>query len=232
VIADRPKPPLIANGTYMVVRKLRQDVALFYNFMRRAAGGDPDREELLSAKVVGRWRDGTPRVLSPHRQPHHPNHAAPPPTDFRYDGDADGVRCPLGAHVRRANPRDCAGFFEGRLSARHRMIRRGMPYGPKPDNPYLEDGRDRGLMFVCYQASIARQFEVVQGRWLADGDAFGLGREQDFLLGADDPHGKLTVEGDPPDFLAPQRAFVINRGGGYFFVPGLSALDALARGLQ
>jgi hypothetical protein len=65
-----------------------------------------------------------------------------------------------------------------------------------------------------------------------DGDAFGLGADQDFLLGLDDPRGKLTIEGKPPEFLGPQRTFVINRGGGYFFVPGIAALRALAAGGQ
>ncbi|HEX8066833.1 MAG TPA: Dyp-type peroxidase [Thermoleophilaceae bacterium] len=227
-VADRPHDPLRRSGSYMVVRKLQQHVSRFYNYLLVAAGGDRARAEQLSAKVVGRWRDGTPIVASAE-QPDEATAAAPPLTDFRYGADPDGSRCPLGAHVRRANPRDALGFH-GRLTARHRIIRRGMPYGPRAEDPYLDDGLDRGLMFVCYQASIARQFELIQGRWLMDGDAFCLGTEQDFLLALDDPLGKMTIQGDPPEFLAPQRAFVINRGGGYFFTPGMAALRALAAG--
>ena len=131
--------------------------------------------------------------------------------------------------MRRANPRDGLGFG-GKLTARHRMIRRGMPYGPPPVDPAVEDGLERGLMFVSYQASIARQFEVVQGRWLADGDAFGLGEDRDFLLGGEDPNGKMIIQGARPRFLAPRRSFVTNRGGGYFFAPGIAALRVVAAG--
>jgi deferrochelatase/peroxidase EfeB len=156
--------------------------------------------------------------------------ASAPENDFRYAGDPDGLRCPIGSHVRRANPRDALGFG-GKLTARHRIIRRGMPYGRPPDDPAVEDGIERGLMFACFQSSIARQFEIVQGRWLADGDAFGLGEDRDFLLGGEDPVGKMMVHGDPPRLLAPRRAFVTNRGGGYFFAPGIAALRALVDGV-
>jgi hypothetical protein len=82
-------------------------------------------------------------------------------------------------------------------------------------------------MFVCYQASIARQFEVIQGRWLNDGDVFWLGAERDSLTMSD---GKMTIPGKPPSFLQPQPSFVTTKGGEYFFTPGLTALSALASG--
>lgn len=227
-VANAPPDPLRMNGSYMVVRKLRQDVTLFHRFLHNAAGGNPDGARLLAAKIMGRWPDGTPLVLSPEPPPSDP--AAKPENDFVYGKDADGMRCPIGAHIRRANPRDALGF-DGQLTARHRIVRRGMPYGPASADPAVDDGVDRGLMFVCYQASIARQFEVIQGSWLADGDAFGLGSDRDFLLGGEDPRGKMTIPGEPPRLLGPRRAFVTNRGGGYFFAPGVSALKALAAGL-
>jgi Dyp-type peroxidase family len=228
LVAGNPDDPLRRSGSYMVVRKLQQDVALFHRYFLEAAGRDRDRARLLEAKVIGRWHDGTPLVTHPDAPPDR-DLEKPPDNDFRYDEDADGHRCPIGSHIRRTNPRDALGFH-GRLTSRHRIIRRGMPYGPPAKNPYVDDGHDRGLMFVCFQASIARQFELIQGRWIMDGDAFGLGADQDFLLGLDDPRGKLTIEGKPPRFLGPQRTFVINRGGGYFFVPGIAALRALAAG--
>ena len=114
------------------------------------------------------------------------------------------------------------------MTKRHRIVRRGMPYGPPPEDPAVDDGEERGLMFVCFQASIARQFEVVQGRWLNDGDAFGLGDDRDFLVGLGSPGGKMTVPGDPPLVLRPQPDFVTTRGGDYFFVPSLTALGWLA----
>ena len=77
--------------------------------------------------------------------------------------------------MRRTNPRDALGW-EGRLTARHRILRRGMPYGPPLPDGADDDGEERGLLFVCLQASIARQFEIVQTQWCNDGNAFGLGR--------------------------------------------------------
>jgi Dyp-type peroxidase family len=227
--AKSPAAPLARSGSYVVVRKLQQNVALFHRYFLEAAGGDEQRARLLAAKVVGRWPDGTPLVKHPETPPHR-ERDEPPDNDFKYKDDPDGHRCPIGSHVRRTNPRDSIGF-RGRLTSRHRIIRRGMPYGPPAEDPPVDDGHDRGLLFVCYQASVARQFELIQGRWIMDGDAFGLGAEQDFLLGLDDPRGKLTIEGEPPEFLGPQRTFVINRGGAYFFAPGIAALKALAKEL-
>jgi deferrochelatase/peroxidase EfeB len=103
-----------------------------------------------------------------------------------------------------------------------------MPYG----DPLLEgaddDGADRGLVFVCFNASISRQFEGIQAQWLNDGNALHLGHDSDFLLGHPLGTGKMTVQGEPPFFLEPQAPFVTTRGGGYLFVPGLRALAELA----
>jgi len=226
-----PAAPLGKSGTYMVWRKLYQDVALWRRVLRDAAmlyhGGD---EHKLQAKVVGRWANGTPLVTHPDAPDPNFDTAARNANDFRYSGDLDGRRCPIGAHVRRCNPRDALGF-EGALTFRHRMIRRGMPYGvPLADGVMDDDGADRGLVFVSFQASISRQFEAVQGGWLNDGNIFGLGHDKDFLLGDPDGTGKMTIEGDPPFFLSPQEVFVKTRGGEYLFVPGMSALAAIADG--
>jgi deferrochelatase/peroxidase EfeB len=149
--------------------------------------------------------------------------------------------------VRRANPRDDLGRrfkWHGKLTKRHRIIRRGVPYPDlhKDEQQELREGEERGLMFVCYQASIERQFELIQGRWLNDGDAFWLGAEKDFLTipapGPEDrllgngsePFGgdRMTIQDDRhPRFLSPHPSFVRIRGGGYYFTPGLSALRAL-----
>ncbi|MHB8243297.1 MAG: Dyp-type peroxidase [Solirubrobacteraceae bacterium] len=239
-LPSAPTSPLGRSGTYMIYRKLSQDVALFRKTLREAAqlyeGGD---EEKLAAKVAGRWRNGTPLVSSP---------GAPDPSfnaedlvgnAFRYlDSDEDGSRCPLGAHIRRANPRDALGWKglddSGLLSFRHRIIRRGMPYGPPlpPDAGESDGGEDRGLMFVCFNASISRQFEGIQTQWINDGNAFGLGHDKDFLLGDSNTTDKMTVQGDPPFFISPQPSFVTTRGGEYLFVPGLAALRFLASGAR
>jgi Dyp-type peroxidase family len=228
-----PDGPLGRNATYMVWRKLHQDVALWRRTIAAAAErfplGDGRR---LAAKVVGRWQDGTPLETHPDGPDPAFDATARGANDFRYRADLDGRRCPVGAHIRRANPRDALGN-EGKLSFRHRMIRRGMPYGPPlPEGELEDDGAERGLVFVSFQASIFRQFEGVQTPWLNDGNIFGLGHDTDFLLG--DPtgsgRGKMTIQAKRPFFLTPQEAFVVTRGGEYLFVPGVSGLLAIAEG--
>jgi Dyp-type peroxidase family len=230
-LPSAPADPFGRSGTYMVWRKLYQDVALFRHVLREAAalyhGGD---HEKLAAKVVGRWPNGTPLALSPDAPIPDFDAKATGANAFRYAAqDLDGRRCPLGAHIRRTNPRDALGF-DGLLSFRHRIIRRGMPYGRPLGADAIEDDHvDRGLVFVCFNASISRQFEGIQAQWINDGNAFGLGHDSDFLMGDPNGTGKMTVEGDPPFFLGPQGPFVTTRGGAYLFVPGLAALAALAR---
>ncbi len=226
-LPDAPVEPFGRNGTYMVYRKYFMDVPLFTRFLREHAAATGGDAELVAAKIMGRWRDGTPLVLSPHRPD--PELAADPGRvdDFLYGDDLSGQRCPLGAHIRRANPRDALGWG-GSLSLRHRMIRRGVSYGPTTEDPATEDGIDRGLVFTCFVASLERQFETVQTAWLSDGNVFKLGDDKDFLLAPEDPHGKMTLQGDPPAFLSPQPAFVRMRGGEYLFQPGIAALRAIA----
>ncbi len=222
-----PAPPFERNGTFVVYRKLAMHAAAFRQFI--ASAGYPGGADQLAAKIVGRWADGTPLELSPDR---------PDPAvainDFSYAMDPDGLRCPLGAHIRRANPRDSLGFYEGRLSNRHRIVRRGRSYGPPlPPGVLEDDGVDRGLIFVCFQADIWRQFETIQSLWIDDGDPFGLGVDKDFLIG--EPHGtegKMTIQGRPPFFLKPQPRFVTLRGGGYLFQPSMRALRTLAQAEQ
>jgi Dyp-type peroxidase family len=226
-----PADPLGRSGTYMVWRKLHQDVALWRRTLRAAAARYHDGDEhKLAAKVVGRWQDGAPLATHPGAPDPAFDAAAPRANDFRYGDDPDGRRCPIGAHIRRSNPRDALGH-DGTLSMRHRMIRRGMPYGsPLADGALEDDGAERGLIFVSFQASIARQFEGIQGPWLSDGNIFGLGHDGDFLLGNAAGAGKMTIQGQRPFFLAPQQPLVTTRGGGYLFVPGITALGALADG--
>jgi Dyp-type peroxidase family len=212
-VAQAP-PRLGFNGSYMVVRRLEQDVEGFSGFLAAEAGPDEERQEWLAAKIVGRWRDGTPLALCPD---------APSPdrhgdlgwlNDFSYAFDSDGFACPIGAHIRRTNPRDSLDR-DWRFSNRHRIIRRGMPYATNGD------AGERGLMFACYQASIERQFEFVQSQWCVDGNALGLGSDPDFIAGG--PEGKMTIQGRPPRFV-PMRSFVTNRGGEYLFAPGIGGL--------
>lgn len=230
VLPEAPTPDQLAvNGSFLVYRKLHQDVAAFRAQLARAAQLYRGGEELLAAKIVGRWRDGTPIDLSPQRPD--PGIAADGERNnaFSYAADGDGMRCPIGAHVRRANPRDSLPF-EGKLVNRHRIIRRGIPYGEPLAAGAEDDGRDRGVIFMCLQASIARQFEFIQSQWMNRGNTFTLGEDQDVLVGAQNgpgPH-KMTVPGNPPFFIGPLQRVVTVRGGEYFFVPGVNGLEFLA----
>jgi len=233
-LPSAPATPLGRCGTYMVYRKLHQDVALWRKTLRDAAHGYEGGERKLAAKIVGRWPNGAPLVTSPEDEDPDFDPTQAHSNDFRYlDDDPDGRRCPLGAHIRRSNPRDALGWEglddAGLLAFRHRIIRRGMPYGPPlAPNVTADDGDDRGLVFVCFNASLSRQFESVQQQWLNDGNPFALGDDRDFLLGDASGSGKMTIQGDPPFFVAPQQSFVTTKGGEYLFAPGMTALAALA----
>ena len=243
-ITSGPTAPLLRNGTFMVYRKLRQDVALFRRVLREEAtryaatvspAPEPDGDqfyELIAAKVVGRWRDGMALELQPHRPPAESRNLGGKAeeghdNDFRYwAGDRDGMICPKGAHIRRANPRDALGG-SGIASRRHRIIRRGMPYGRRLKGRQ-DDGQPRGLIFVCFNACIERQFEVIQAQWCNDGDAFRLGDDKDYLLGDGQGTGKFTIEGRPPYFARAQPRVVLTRGCEYLLMPGIRALRTLA----
>jgi Dyp-type peroxidase family len=221
--------PLLLNGTFMVWRKLRQDVDAFTRWIEAEAGDNKDAQNVLRAKILGRWPNGDSLVRHPAGVAYHGGARGHDLNinDFTYAADADGVRCPLGAHVRRSNPRDALGFRTER-TRRNRIIRRGLPY--------VDRDETRGLIFVCFNASIARQFEQIQGNWLMDGDSFGLGAERDFLTAGLDPGQpsvRMTIHGDrgrPPSFVTRTEQFVTVRGGHYLFVPGLAALRMIAGG--
>ena len=227
MLPDAPTPDQLAtNGSFLVYRKLHQDVAAFRAQLAQAAQLYPGGEELLAAKIVGRWRDGTPIDLSAE----HPDPAIVADGDrnnaFSYTTDSEGLRCPVGAHVRRANPRDSLPF-EGKLVNRHRLIRRGIPYGEPLAEGAADDGVDRGADLRVPAGLITRQFEFVQSQWLNDGNPLSLGEDRDVISGAHSNGGKMTIPGSPPRFVAPLTRFVTTRGGEYLFVPGLSG-SALA----
>lgn len=223
VQAAGPTPPALArNGTYLVYRKLGQDVAAFRRLIAEQGKHYPDGPEALAAKMMGRTPDGTPLALPDQHTGDSLGRA------FTYSDDLEGRKCPIGAHIRRANPRDGVEARD-RLVHRHRILRRGISYGPPlPDGALDDDGRQRGLLFVGLCASIARQFEFIQGQWLNDGNGLGLGNDQDPILSNSRRGTNLTIPGGQPHFLAPIPPLITMRGGEYFFLPGRRALAHLA----
>jgi Dyp-type peroxidase family len=226
-----PAGDLGKSATFMVVRKLEQDVPAFRTYVREQARRYGRDETWIAAKMMGRWPNGSPLA----RYPDSPGPEASTDREhtnrFRYADDPDGRGCPVGAHVRRANPRDALGW-QGRLTQRHRILRRGMSYGPPLADGVTEpDGDERGLMFVCFQSSIERQFEFVQRQWLGDGNVFGLEDDRDpVAVGTPAEGGQMVIQGSPPLFLSGLPRFVTLRGGDYFLLPGRAGLEALATG--
>jgi len=241
-----PVPHLFAsNGTFMVYRKLHENVGTFREFLnesgKRYGTGDDKTKEKLAAKIVGRWRDGTPVELSPDAPDaaivNDPNRNV----DFMFGKDLAGTRCPVGAHIRRTNPRDAFGF-DGRLVHRRRISRRGLPYGPvappedQPVDPRELDQADRGIVFIALNASLSRQFEFVQQQWISYGNDAHLGNEKDLLIGHHGEGERFGIQGDttaanPPFFCSNLPNFVELRGGDYFFIPSITALGMLAMNL-
>jgi Dyp-type peroxidase family len=227
-LAPLPTPDILGrNGTYVVFRKLHAREAEFRQFLHERAKNRAD-EELLAAKIVGRWRSGAPLVLSPEGDDPALGEDSRRNDAFLYaKEDARGFRCPFGAHARRAYPRDSA--IVG-IARNHRMIRRGTSYGPPfPEGLLIDDGVDRGLLFTCIVSDIARQFEFVQTQWINDGAFMGAPDEVDPLVGPNDGTGRLTIPQEPIRRRLPGLPnFVVNRGGEYCFMPGLRALRWIA----
>jgi Dyp-type peroxidase family len=232
-----PVPHLLAsNGTFMVYRKLHQNLATFRAYLEQQAALYAGGKEKLAAKFIGRWRDGTPIELSPDKPApsivQDPNRS----TNFTYGADPEGTRCPIGAHIRRVHPRDAFGF-NGRLINRRRITRRGLPYGrfASEDEP-VSDTDDRGVIFMALNASLSRQFEFVQQQWVQYGNDAHLGNDKDVLMGNHGGHGRFVVQGDrtpanPPFVCSNLPDFVQLRGGAYFFLPSITALGMIAMGL-
>jgi Dyp-type peroxidase family len=195
----------------------------------------------LASQMVGRWPSGAPLVLSPNSDD--PKLAEM--NDFLYaQADSSGAKCPMGSHVRRTNPRD---VFTSNpreailLAKRHRLIRRGRPYGPplaaslNPADylkPAPEDPKeDRGLYFIGINGDLSRQFEFIQQTWINNPKFAGLYNDADPLMGDHFPPGKgvFTIQGDVRERVTNIRRFVHVRGGAYFFMPGLRAVRYLAR---
>ena len=227
--------PLGRNGSFGAFRILQQDVAGFEAYLQSAApkiGLTPDQ---LAAKFLGRWRSGVPLVLSP-------NGTGPVPSDrlnmFLYRGvaagqtesDPPGVACPIGAHIRRGNPRDeiVAGFF----TQQARIMRRNVPYGPpfNPEQP--NDGIERGLIGYFLNADFGNQFQLLMSQWLStDNFVGGMISGADPLIGANAPTSSVfTVPTSPKTSVKVSgfERFVTTRGSAYCFLPSITGLRYIA----
>jgi len=226
---------LALNGTYLVLRQLAQDVAKFWNFLDTATragngGSDAVARERLGAKFVGRWQSGAPLVLSAQQD----NPALMNENNFDYLAtDRQGTACPVGAHIRRSNPRDSLGpdAPTALTSAnRHRILRRGRSYGKRIADPMVDDGAKRGLIFICLNSDIERQFEFVQQTWLNNPVFGGLDAEVDPLVGnLAKGDCVYTVQSQPMRSRVHNlERFVSVKGGAYFFLPSIRGLRYLA----
>jgi Dyp-type peroxidase family len=225
-----PTPDVLGrNGTYVVFRKLHTRVAAYRQYLR-AKAESREAEALLGAKMVGRWQSGAPLTLAPERDDPALGADAHRNNDYAYGDDLRGFKCPVGAHARRANPRDALDH-DGSVNVRlHRMIRRGTSYGPAlPEGVLEDDGADRGIIFVFAGAHLKRQFEFVKTQWLNDGIFIGVPSEKDPLVGPNDGSGSFTIPTRPIRRRLQQLPpFVVTRGGEYCFAPSLRALRWLA----
>ncbi|MES2943122.1 MAG: peroxidase [Pseudomonadota bacterium] len=264
-----PRPFLLShNGTYMVYRKLHENVASFDAYLEEHGSKYPGGKELLAAKFVGRWRDnGAPLVKAPDlasKAAFDTMLAAADSKgqddllcDFTYDDDMSGAKCPFSAHIRRINPRaslqmindpgDTPGSLKvsvdafdtpGALTNRRRVLRRGLPYGDVTDRS-RNDG-NHGIVIMMLNSDINRQFEFVQQQWINYGNDFKAGNDKEILLGNHSVDSrfpsKAVLQVDPegsdtPYILSKIPRLVETRGGEYFFVPSLTALRMIAKGL-
>jgi Dyp-type peroxidase family len=249
-------PSWAARGSYLVCRRLNQDVVAFWNFVAEAASRIGIPPVRLAAALVGRWPSGAPLMRAPATDdpalagdPFANNHFVyeddTRPSSLReipgYAGDAFararadmlGAVCPHFAHIRKVNPRDSAtdlGKMEDTLT--RLILRRGIPFGPpivgvkKPSRKLL--AQERGLMFLCYGATIEEQFEFLVRRWANSAIQPDLGGH-DSIIGQRDERGNRTRFVDLPTRSGSVRLelnaeWVTPTGGGYFFAPPITAL--------
>ena len=222
-----PQPEILSrNGSFLAYFRMQEHVGVFRDFLAQH-GKTPEEQELVAAKLMGRWRSGAPLVLAPEHD--NPTLGADMQrnNDFDYGRmDPHGYACPVGSHVRRMNPRDT-----GENMQRRKMIRRGGTYGPHLPDDAPEDGRERGIAAFVGCASLVRQFEFTMNVWANDPDFKSLGNERDPIIGTHDGSYDMTIPRRPiRKKISGLPAFTTVRGGAYFFLPGIRALRFLAAG--
>jgi Dyp-type peroxidase family len=234
----RQVPEWFFDGSFLVIRRLAQDVPGWWSQVERAYEGLPeaDRDQLssdaLAAKLVGRWRSGTPVDKAPDRDIRGSRQRSED-NEFEFADDANGVRCPRFAHIRKVYPRQAPPPSPGEdVSNQHRILRRGIPFGPAFD-PTAGRGHgidsQRGLLFACYQSSIEGQFQFLQQLWANDPDVPAPNDGPDPVIGVD---GKVVLhkDGGETTELPVLRRFVRTQASLYAVTPSIPALEAIATG--
>jgi Dyp-type peroxidase family len=220
-----PQPEsLFRNGSFMAYRRLEEHVGKFRDFLREH-GQTHQEQELIAAKLMGRWRSGAPLVLAPDKDDPELGADLQRNNNFNYKHeDPQGYAVPLGSHMRRMNPRDTATNMN-----RRRMIRRGATYGSRLPEGTPDDGQERGIAAFVICASLIRQFEFAQNVWVHDKNFHELGNERDPIIGTQDGTLEFKIPKRPiRKKITGLPAFTTVRGGAYFFLPGLKALRWLA----
>jgi Dyp-type peroxidase family len=234
-----PQPEALGmNGSFLALRLLEQNCAAFEALLARAPAQYGIDGETLAAKMVGRWRNGVPLSLSPDTATPDPPLSldqlngydyVPTDADPSIFDDRRGYRCPIGSHMRRNNPRHAA--VAGNSGLRHRIVRRGLPYGPPFDPAHPDDGAERGLLGLFIVVSLKDQFEFLMEHWV-NGDTFapGLAGTKDPILGNLNG-GTFTIprQGAPPMVISDLPQLVETRGAAYAFLPSLTALQYIAQ---
>jgi Dyp-type peroxidase family len=237
-----PQPKWTKNGSYMVFRRLRQDVKGFRDFVTAEAAEQKMSVDLFEAKLVGRYRSGAPLAVADNA-PVDPGTMKPDILKkdkinaFGYSTDPKGTQVPRAAHIRKSYSRDQQ-VSDNLAGERPRILRRGIPFGQsfrhgnRPDSPYGDSPdfpNDRGLCFVCYQRSIREQFEVIQSRWVNDETVPEEGDGVDPVASQASPKRTIRIPGAKTDPVHLYRQWVTTTGGEYFFSPSISALKWLSR---
>jgi len=238
-----PEPKQLGlNGSFAVFKMIECDVVGFENFLQ--SNKEKIDPELLAAKMCGRWRNGVPLMLSPDTDSPEGGLATEDYNNFDYvnadgSGDPKGLRCPVGAHIRRINPRGQPVNGQGKPGGSnntHRLTRRGMPYGPvyDPTQPY--DGLERGLLGYFINTNIENQYEFVLGEWVNKAEFAGSVRlnpkSKDPMIATQNPEESIFVipqaNGNPPIKVTGLSTFVSTKAAAYCFLPSITAIKFIA----